>query len=439
MAKISPFRIFYTSFYTFLVIVLIGLHIITPADCIQQALHNKQLYNVFVVAGCYVFTILVCLLIYAARLYTTRTVLAAIPKTYVPVEKDDVTKKVRAMIVAALTRSAAISWDIRPHADPEVPTAVSASAAKEAFARPASDEEERARHMGHQSADDDALENQVILLPPHEPSWAAISHHGWASSTCADLPNVEYSTVVAELPHLIEARAVSLAPRDATSEVDPPLPDLRAVDILQRPVHMGLRDYLAHLTSFGVLPMASSPIMDAFLQAYEFARFSARPLSEAQFRDLMAQFAEMLSLMQPLDLGVLLDYELESDSSYLAAGHSSFTTASMTSQSGTASLRSVITRPVSGSASEGTVHTAPSHPLNDSRLLAVSTTPVYSQSRVYTGSSSTSSFASSVIRQLAPDHMGDSNRSLASVSSSSQGSVVRRSLSRGSDWDEASL
>src|SRR5271155_5474790 len=98
------FSLFYTSFFTILNIVLFALILITPADAIHQALNNNQLYNVFVIAGCYLLTVVLAILIYGSRLYTNRSVLAAIPKAWIPVEKGDVNEKVRRMIMESLSR-----------------------------------------------------------------------------------------------------------------------------------------------------------------------------------------------------------------------------------------------------------------------------------------------------------------------------------------------
>ena len=168
-----------------------------------------------------------------------------------------------------------------------------------------------------------------------KPAWGEISHPGWSAPSSPDLPNVHFEPVILELPHLIEAKAVSLAPTDPLYEppinADPqnpelPLPDARAVEILQRPATMGLRDYLSHLTSIG---MINPPTLGKiFLDLYERARFSPQPLTEPDFRKLMDIFASILRGMKELDLTVLADlnedaYSKPSSSSSIRSGPTS--------------------------------------------------------------------------------------------------------------------
>lgn len=286
------FRIFYTSFYVLLLIVLLGLLIITPADAIHQALQNNQLYNVFVIAGCYFITIVVAILIYASRLYTTRSVLTAIPKTWVPVEKGDVGKSVRRMIVQSLTRSALIAWSAQPRVPHDFPTKEEQSS-------------ESKKNLSRRKKKQE--DYQPVTLPDHHSVWGVISHEGWSSPT-SEIPNLQYTSVILELPHLVEAKAVSLAPVDPSSTTTPPMPDLAAVELLQRPVTLGLRDYITHLTQLGVLP--PEEVVVHFINNYEAARFAGSPLSEEAFQNLMKLFADVLRIMLPLNQE-LLDTESE--------------------------------------------------------------------------------------------------------------------------------
>lgn len=153
------------------------------------------------------------------------------------------------------------------------------------------------------------------------PVWGTISHPGWSSPSSPDLPNLHYDSVIFELPHLIEAKAVSLAPPDPlstplspgneTEPLDPPLPDALAVELLQRPATMGLRDYVSHLTS---LDMIHPPTLGvSFLALYEKARFSGRPLDEVEFRALMHVFAEILRSMTVLSLEIVAELRAEEE------------------------------------------------------------------------------------------------------------------------------
>ena len=158
-----------------------------------------------------------------------------------------------------------------------------------------------------------------------EPAWGVISHPGWSSPCSPDLPNLQYEPVILELSHLVEAKAVSLAPSDPLSSYEPddglrdgeeaetPIPDPVAVVILQRPASVGLRDYLAQLAGVGVLELGS--LTEDFLARYEYARYSGEDLEEGEFRALMGAFAEILRGMRPLD-GAIVDgmrAEMEED------------------------------------------------------------------------------------------------------------------------------
>lgn len=425
------FRIFYTTFFTILNIVLLALLLITPADAIRQALNNDQLYNVFVIAGCYLLTVLLAILIYASRLYTNKSVLQGIPKTWIPIEKGEVSKSVRKMIEASLRRSAAIAWDSRPRIASQPTIIVNEPDSRDAVARIPESEPDMVekgkgrdrtflrKHITHTEKDE-----LIVAIPPHQPVWGDIAHNGWSSPTSPDLPNLQYTTVILELPHLIEARAVSMAPSDPESTTNPPMPDLRAVDALQRPSAMGLRDYIGHLISIGVF---TSPKTD-FLAAYEQARFAPQPLSEPEFRHLMAQFADLLRDIQPLNPAILASLDVDHPESDIDDDVSS------TSTPRSRSLASVHT-PSSRSGSEGTIRTAPFRQVgtgsSPTKRPEFSTAPATPRSRkskksqnkpAVSRSSSMNSFAQS--RRPYDEISAGSSESLTSESG---GSVIRLS------------
>ena len=367
--------------------------------------------------------------------------IAAIPKTWIPVEQGDVSKSVREMIVTALRRSAVVAWDAQPHAEQTPSAVVSSPEARGPTARPAVAEDEKPMEKD-KLLEEPPKGNQMVVMPPLDPSWADISHNGWASPTSPDLPNLEYHTVVSELPNLIEARAVSLASPDPESSADPPLPDLRAVGVLQRPASMGLRDYITHLTSFSVVPAASSSLVATFLTTYEYARFAGRPLSETQFRKLMKEFAEILRIMQPLSPDVLatLNHPPESD---IDDDGTSTPTASLSrshshSRSVASFSHSVITRNISPTDSEGTIHTAPSRPRNGMASRELSTAPVSpARSRKRPSASKKSSYNSFAQSRAPYADAGSSGASTESLRSSpSQGSVIKLSQSLSRNVDE---
>jgi hypothetical protein len=415
------FRIFYSTFFTILNIALLGLLFITPGDTIQQALANNQLYNVFIIAGCYFLTMLLAIVIYASRLYTTRSALAAIPKTWIPVEKGDVGKAVRKMIVESLTRSALVAWDARPRVSNAANGAeLNREPATRETTYDPSPKETRTRIrklIRRRPKKQNTLAN--ISIPPHEPVWGTITHDGWASPYSPDLADLQYTTVILELPHLIEAKAVSLAPPDPDSTTTPPMPDPRAVELLQRPATIGLRAYISHLSRLGLLT-TDAPVTE-FISAYENARFSTKPLSEPEFRNLMKDFAEILRSMVSLD-PILIEEPQDGGSEIDGDAPSSSTPATPRSQSPESSR--------SGwSGSEGTVRTAPSRRQPG---LSAPATPRSRQDRLVTRTPSADSFAQTrrpyAISQLSSGSLRSASAS-GTGSGSDAGSVIRLSPS----------
>lgn len=292
---INLFRIFYITLFVILYVVLLALILFTPGEAIYQCYKNHNLTDIFIITGAYVITFLVALLIYSTRIYTNRTVLAGIPKAWIPVEKEDVGKSVRRLVVEGLARSAIIAYRARP---------------KDLTA----EEEEQ------------PLDDHTLMIDREHPPWGHISHPGWSSPSSPDLPDLHYQLVLKELPYLIEAKAVSLAPPDPIfssshryldpygSRDEQPVPDPRVVEILQRPASMGLREYIGHLTTLKVI---SPPELGAeFLAIYERARFSTYALDEEEFRALMGIFAEILRAMKSVDPQLLEEIRGGSSLSY---------------------------------------------------------------------------------------------------------------------------
>ncbi|TGO34727.1 hypothetical protein BHYA_0184g00080 [Botrytis hyacinthi] len=340
----------YVSTFVILYVVIGGLIFVTPLDTVVQAQANHQLYNSFVILICYGVTIVSAFVLFATRIYTNKEVIKAIPKTWIPIEEGDVEKKVRKMIVASLARSATLAWDSRPRIDQHATTLVSTQDTL-GEATIAVENSRSEREMGEKGS-----HGSTAGISTKEPVWGQISHDGWSSPTAAVLPNLQYITVVLELPHLIEAKAVSLAPPDPQSTSQPPMPDLRAVDVLQRPAAMCLRDYIGHLSGFGVVN--DSSIATSFLSAYEYARFSSNAISEVEFRDLMKHFAELLRGMEPLSPAIMMSLAIDDQESDIDGDTSSSPTPTTPqSRSLASSLRSVSIR----SGSEGTIRTARSH------------------------------------------------------------------------------
>lgn len=295
------FRILYGSIYLVFLLLLVGLLLITPGDAIDRSLRNGQKYNVLILTISYVVTAVTVVFVYILRLYITKTALASIPKAWVPIDKGDVKDAVYRMIHSGLSRSAAIAYESRPREQ------------MMGFGRNlgTSDAGEQRAQPGYRRTKTVAEDLGLPLpLPSSRPVWGEIEHYGWASPNSPDLRNLQYSSVLSELPNLIEARALTLAPTqssDGTVAGQTPMPDPETTILLQRMPSMTMRDYLDHLSSMDVVPMDETTIL--FLAQYEHARFSNRPISNDLFRELMHLFAEILRAMQPFDPNVLQSLE----------------------------------------------------------------------------------------------------------------------------------
>ncbi|KAL3479115.1 hypothetical protein BJX99DRAFT_223102 [Aspergillus californicus] len=320
----------YTVF-TFLSIILLCLILLTPADAIYQCYVTHRLTNIFIITGGYVVTFLLAVLIYATRIYTNRSVLGGIPKAWIPVEKEDVGKSVRRIVVEGLGRSALVAWGARPRD-------LTSSFASPQHAGGDNGQEEV---NGHGDADEEGEEKKGLLrgfdfdIDPDHPPWGHIEHPGWSapsshpsSTPSANVhlpPGLCYRTVIRELPHLIEAKAVSLAPPDPVlsprnhtfahthshgeEETDADIPDTRILAILRRPATLSLRAYLTHLSALEII--SPPELSHEFLALYERARFSGRDLSESEFGALMSVFADLLRQMrfsiEQLDMNLDMD------------------------------------------------------------------------------------------------------------------------------------
>ncbi|OAA54026.1 hypothetical protein ISF_08506 [Cordyceps fumosorosea ARSEF 2679] len=275
-------RILYRSVYILFYLILIGLLLITPGDVIQRSIASRQRYNILALALAYAATLLIIGFVYATRLYVNKTALAAVPRSRVVpvVDRGDVAARVHRMICAGLNRSAAVAFLSRPR-DRSAADDDALAARENPLAQPRPPIK-TARTVG--------LELGVVL-PARGTAWARIEQPGWASPDSRDLPGLQYSTVLAELPNLIEAKALTLAPDDPEAAV-----------LLQRDPAMSLRAYMDALGELGVLEMDDARTAD-FLAQYENARFSTRALTNAEFRGLMHSFAELLRVIRAPNLG----------------------------------------------------------------------------------------------------------------------------------------
>ncbi|PSK60751.1 hypothetical protein B9Z65_901 [Elsinoe australis] len=274
--RIPLLRIFYSTTYTGLFVLELLLLAITPTALIFSAISERALQYIVIIGGVYVLTALLVLFIYSSRLYTNRTVLAALGKSYIPVEEGEVSKSVRKLIKTQLDRSAAIALECRP--------------------RDLSD----AAFTTHDALHDDGHGRQIGRLAkvnPTDPPWGIVKHPGWSAPNPNEtqvMPHVFFLQVLGELPNLLEARVVSLggAPRSS----DPRAPKQSGYPGSQKPPLLGMREYLNALDSEGRVIIPESA--QQFIEGFEKARFSGRPLSEDDFVSLTLVFADLLSSMQ---------------------------------------------------------------------------------------------------------------------------------------------
>ena len=293
--RIPFFRIFYSTTYTTLYLICLCFLAITPISLIWAAIETSVLQYTIMIGGTYVLTASIAIFIYASRLYTNRTVLAGVGKAYIPVEEGEVGKGVRKMIKKQLDRSAMLAWESRP---------------RDVLGEILQAEQQDALPQETMSASrNDYTVGKEIPVDPANPPWGDVQHAGWSSPARTDggvMPNLQFTTVIAELPNLIEARAVSLAPPDPlmTPTEGPALADPLVVDLLRRPQTMGVRDYLAQLSYLGLVNPPA--IGQSFLHQYENARFGGLAITEGEFKELMSAFAELLAGMTELD-GAIVD------------------------------------------------------------------------------------------------------------------------------------
>ncbi|KAL8939965.1 MAG: hypothetical protein Q9216_003071 [Gyalolechia sp. 2 TL-2023] len=414
------FRIFYSTTFTVLGLVLGLLLLITPANLIYEAFRRRQIYSIFIVSGVYILTFIISVLLYASRLYANRRALLHIPRDWSPLEKNDVEKKVRKLVAEKLEESAAIAYKAHPRDltkdNPNV-------------------------------AEDQTQQDNVQVIRPNAPddrrppdtipTWGIIDHPGWSAPSSSDLPNLQFEPIIHELPNLIEATAVSLAPPDplydpdtpSVDQSEPPLPDALVVELLQRPATMGLRDYFSHLISLGMIEQSEPSTR--FLALYEQARFSGSSIAEKDFRHLMGMFAEILRGMKVLDSEIVAQLHADNES-FLAAEeedegvdnvrrsfdsndtvqHTPNPDMFFTPKPDAISLSSG-----SEAGSEGTVRTAPSHPGSRRNVSKASRSPSAKHQRRFGTPSS---------RSLRP--MKSQSSSLGSRASG--GSVIRLAEAR---------
>lgn len=310
------FRIFYSTSFTIVFLVLIAMICIAPADKLYESYKRRRIVDIIIIAAAWVLTGLVAAFLYGTRLYTNRAIIRDIPKTFLPIEREDLPgRNAHRAIQETFARSAVIAYQAKPRAKR---IEVELEGAGERML--AVSKQMKMHHHQHNFT----LREQALLAP----KWDVVAHPGWQSPASTEMPGLEYHKVADELIDLVEAKAVSLAPRDPlatpTAESDdedgnplPRTPDPRFVELLARPAGIGMRGYLAQLAELGVLP--DSDLTDDFLSAYEHSRYSGKPLSEHEFQNLMRLFAELLRCMQPMEAD-LLDFGSDDEDDRRSSG-----------------------------------------------------------------------------------------------------------------------
>lgn len=300
--RIPFFRVFYSLTYTALYLLTLVFLAITPISMLYNTIKQQALQYAIMIGGAYVLTAIIAIFLYSSRLYTNRSVISAVGKPYVPIEEGEVGKSVRKMIVKQLKRSAIVAWEGRP---------------RDLFGEILWGEQEGVLPQESDSVNhNDYTVGTEIVVDPNKPPWGHVQHPGWTSpSHQADNknPHVRFAEVVPELPNLIEARAVSLAPADPvmTPVQGQSRPaDLAVVDLLTRPTNMTMREYL---TQLGYLGLIQPPdIGQDFLLQYEKARFGGKPPTTEEFNALMEIFARLLAGMTTMDPAIIREIRIQS-------------------------------------------------------------------------------------------------------------------------------
>jgi hypothetical protein len=313
--KIPFFRIWYSSAFVIILLLTFGLTLISPGDIIYQQIRASKIRDIFSVAGVYLVTALIGLFIWAARIYANRVALKDIPKKHVLIEKNEVPRKVRKLIEKRWRWTEFVAWDGRPRYVGDEVDEVGEHRGRRGLFHHHHHRHEHHHHLHHGKH---GKNSTIIPLHTAMQAWGIIAHPGWSppgDSETTEGQGVQYATVIIELPNLLEAKAVALAPPIPTTfEDEEALPDPRVVTLLQRPAGVSLRKYVAYLESVGVLFPTGQ--VQEFVHQYEDARFSTQPIPTTQFNALMKTFSSVLALMTldiPQITSLAGDINLESD------------------------------------------------------------------------------------------------------------------------------
>jgi hypothetical protein len=281
------FKVFYSSSFTVVFLLLIAFVGVAPADKLYESYRRRRVIDIIIIAAAWVLTALIAAFLYGTRLYTNRSILRDIPKTFLPIEGDDLPGRyVHRMVQENYICSAVVAYQARPRSR-RIEIEVEGAGERMLTIT------KRVKHHRHRHS---LTGEEIALL---DPSWGPIEHSGWQSPTSSEIPNLEYARVADELIDLVEAKAVSMAPRDPFMTLENsnvPAPDQQWIDSLARYDNTSMRRYLAQLADLGLFSDPS--LTDDFLRIYEYERYSGRPLQDVEFQLMMRLFAELLRSMQ---------------------------------------------------------------------------------------------------------------------------------------------
>ncbi|TGZ82798.1 hypothetical protein EX30DRAFT_339078 [Ascodesmis nigricans] len=108
--RLTIFRIFYSSTFTFLFLILFALLLITPGDLIARS-RPDALTNIFTIAGAHVLVLILSFILYVSRIVSARRSISAIPRQPPSL---NLPSRVKSTITTNLLRSAEIALLAQP-------------------------------------------------------------------------------------------------------------------------------------------------------------------------------------------------------------------------------------------------------------------------------------------------------------------------------------
>ncbi|KAI5296319.1 hypothetical protein KEM52_004110 [Ascosphaera acerosa] len=115
LAAGRAFHCLYVGSYACLAVAVVLLTLATPGDLASQSMANHDWKSIFIITGVYIVTLLACIFVYTLRVWTSRRLLAEIPRAWIPIDKPDVALPVHEHIAGQVRRSAYIAQSVKPH------------------------------------------------------------------------------------------------------------------------------------------------------------------------------------------------------------------------------------------------------------------------------------------------------------------------------------